>query len=64
MTAPANKDKYKKYSRSDKGKQSLRNARKAYDERDIERRRAQKRDYMRRWREKQKILDLEGVSEK
>ena len=35
-----------------KGKRALKRARKAYDTRDPERRRKQKRDYMRRQREK------------
>ena len=41
----------KRYANSDKGKKALKKARKAYDERDPERRRKQKRDYMRRKRE-------------
>jgi len=40
----------KKYSQTPKGKEALQRARKAYDERDPERRRVQKRDYMRRKR--------------
>ena len=40
----------KKYFKTDKGKIALKKARKAYDERDIERRRKQKREYMRRKR--------------
>ena len=39
-----------KYSRTLKGKSALRRARAAYDARDPERRRKQKRDYMRRKR--------------
>ena len=41
----------KKYSQTPQGKEALDRARKAYDERDPERRRRQKRDYMRRKRE-------------
>lgn len=40
----------KKYFKTDKGKIALKKARKAYDERDVERRRKQKREYMRRKR--------------
>ena len=40
----------KKYFQSDNGKFALKRARDAYDYRDIERRRKQKRDYMRRKR--------------
>ena len=40
-----------KYTDSDKGKKALNKARKKYDESDPERRRKQKRDYMRRKRE-------------
>ena len=43
----------KKYFGSKKGKRALKKARKAYDSRDPERRRKQKRDYMRRKREKE-----------
>jgi len=42
----------KKYFKTGKGKKALKRARKAYDVRDPERRRQQKRDYMRRKREK------------
>jgi len=42
----------KKYFETKKGKKALNKARKAYDERDPEKRRKQKRDYMRRKREK------------
>jgi len=42
----------KKYFKTEKGKGALEKARKAYDERDPERRRQQKRDYMRRKRAK------------
>ena len=41
----------KKYFMTEKGKEALNRARKAYDERDPEKRRKQKRDYMRRKRE-------------
>ena len=41
----------KKYFKTEKGKKALNKARKAYDQRDPERRRKQKRDYMRRKRE-------------
>ena len=40
----------KKYTSTEKGKTAMKRARKAYDERDPERRRKQKRDYMRRKR--------------
>lgn len=40
------------YFQTDKGKEALLRARKAYDNRDPERRRKQKRDYMRRKRRK------------
>ena len=43
-----------KYFKSGKGKRALARARKAYDERDPERRRKQKRDHMRRVREKER----------
>jgi DNA-binding PadR family transcriptional regulator len=42
----------KKYFKTEKGKEALTSAREAYDKRDPERRRKQKRDYMRRKREK------------
>ena len=45
-----NKD-AKRYFKTDRGKKALKKARKAYDARDPERRRKQKRDYMRRKRE-------------
>ena len=41
----------KKYFQTDKGKSALNKAREAYDKRDPEKRRKQKRDYMRRKRE-------------
>jgi hypothetical protein len=41
----------KKYFNSEKGKEAVMRARDAYDKRDPERRRKQKRDYMRRKRE-------------
>ena len=44
----------KKYFKSKKGKKALKRARKKYDEKDPERRRRQKREYMRRVREKEK----------
>tara|TARA_Y100000593_G_scaffold49908_1_gene94048 strand:+ start:13523 stop:13696 length:174 start_codon:yes stop_codon:yes gene_type:complete len=40
----------KKYFKTSKGQKALKNAQQAYDERDIERRRRQKREYMRRKR--------------
>lgn len=43
-------DRQKKYLASDKGKQAQKKAQDKYDEADIERRRKQKRDYMRRKR--------------
>ena len=42
----------KKYSKSPKGKEAMRKARETYDQSDPERRRQQKRDYMRRKRAK------------
>ena len=39
-----------KYFKTKKGKKALKRAQKAYDEKDVERRRAQKREYMRRKR--------------
>jgi hypothetical protein len=42
----------KKYFKSRAGKKALKRARQAYDERDPDRRRKQKRDYMRRKRKK------------
>jgi len=44
-------DAAKKYFKTKKGGEALKRARKAYDERDVERRREQKREYMRRKRE-------------
>ena len=44
-------DRQKKYQKSEKGKLAMERARKKYDEDDLERRRQQKRDYMRRKRE-------------
>lgn len=44
-------DRQKKYTGSTKGKEALSRARKKYDESDKDRRRQQKRDYMRRKRE-------------
>ena len=43
-------DRQKKYINSDKGKESLKKAQKKYDKSDIQKRRQQKRDYMRRKR--------------
>jgi len=40
----------KRYANTGKGKTAMKKARKAYDERDPERRRRQKRDYMRKKR--------------
>jgi DNA-binding PadR family transcriptional regulator len=40
----------KKYSKTEKGRKALKKARKKYDESDAERRRRQKREYMRRKR--------------
>ena len=48
----------KKYFKSEKGRKALKRARDAYDKRDPDRRRKQKRDYMRRVRQKQKLIDL------
>jgi hypothetical protein len=39
-----------KYHKTQKGKEALKRAQKKYDEKDIEKRRAQKREYMRRKR--------------
>ena len=44
-------EKYKKYFKTKKGKAAIKRARAAYDKRDPERRRKQKRDYMRRKRD-------------
>jgi DNA-binding PadR family transcriptional regulator len=49
-------NKQKKYFKTEKGKETLKNARKAYDERDPERRRKQKREYMRRKRAKNPFI--------
>jgi hypothetical protein len=46
--------KQKKYFKTGKGKSALKKARKRYDRKDPERRRKQKRDYMRRIREREK----------
>ena len=48
--------KQKKYFQSEKGQEALEKARKAYDERDPERRRKQKREYMRRKRAKDPFI--------
>ncbi len=45
-----NNNKQIKYFDTEKGQERLKNARKAYDKRDPERRRKQKREYMRRKR--------------
>jgi len=45
-------DSQKKYFESERGKRALKKARDKYDKADPERRRKQKRDYMRRRREK------------
>ena len=42
----------KKYFKTENGKKALQRARKAYDKNNLEKRRKQKRDYMRRKREK------------
>ena len=55
--------KVKKYQASPKGKRALKRARKKYDRKDPEKRRKQKREYMRRWREKQRLLILEEHDE-
>lgn len=47
-----NRDYNKKYLKTEKGKAAQQKARDKYDEADPERRKAQKRDYMRRKREK------------
>ena len=47
-----NQDYNKKYLKTEKGKAAQKKARDKYDEADPERRKAQKRDYMRRKREK------------
>ena len=44
-------DRQKKYSQSPKGEKAIQRARETYDKRDIEKRRKQKREYMRRKRE-------------
>ena len=43
-------DRQKKYAQSDKGKKAQAKARKKYDDADVQRRRQQKREYMRRKR--------------
>ena len=47
-----NNESQKKYSKSQKGKDAMQRARETYDQKDPERRRQQKRDYMRRKRAK------------
>jgi len=57
-------EKQKRYFKTGRGKAALKKARADYDERDPERRRKQKRDYMRRLRERKKFgddLDLPQV---
>ena len=49
-----NENPQKKYAGSDKGKKALKKARKKYDSVDPERRKRQKREYMRRARKKNK----------
>lgn len=49
--------KQKRYFKSKKGKAALRRARNKYDKRDPERRRRQKREYMRRKRERDRGID-------
>jgi len=44
-------DPHKKYINSEKGKKAAKKAQKKYDEENLEKRRAQKRDYMRRKRQ-------------
>jgi len=46
--------KHETYFKTDKGKSAAKKARRVYDEKDPERRRMQKRDYMRRVREKER----------
>jgi len=50
--------KHRKYFKTKKGKKALLRARKKYDKKDPEKRRKQKRDYMRRKREKEKQIIL------
>ena len=51
-------EKHEKYFKTKKGKKALIRARKKYDRKDPERRRRQKREYMRRKREREKLLIL------
>lgn len=44
-------DRQKRYAGTPKGEKAIQRAREAYDKRDLERRRKQKREYMRRKRE-------------
>ena len=44
-------DSQEKYVKTEKGKESIRRAQKKYDLKDVEKRKEQKRDYMRRKRE-------------
>ena len=50
-------DEQRKYFGTKKGKKALDRARKAYDERNPEKRRKQKRDHMRRKRDQDRDLD-------
>jgi len=47
---PIKNESQKKYSKTEKGKLSLTRAQKKYDNKDVEKRREQKRNYMRRKR--------------
>ena len=51
-------EKHKKYFKTKKGKKALIRARKKYDKKDPEKRRKQKREYMRRRREWEKMIEL------
>ena len=51
-------DSQQKYAKTKKGKKAITRAQKKYDEGNIEKRRAQKREYMRRKREREKMLEL------
>mgnify|MGYP002808129622 CR=1 FL=1 len=53
----------KKYFKTEKGQEALLRARKAYDERDPERRRRQKREYMKRKREREKLGSFDIAEE-
>lgn len=43
-------DRHKKYAKSDKGKNAIKKAQKKYDEQNLEKRRIQKKEYMRKKR--------------